>query len=255
MKNMSSILIVAVFLAGSSIFIWRSVGKTTLRKNESVLIVGTNAEYPPFSYIDNNEIVGFDIDLIHEVGRRLDKQIQLQDMPFDALLPKLQLGDIQIVAAGLTATPDRAKKVLFTKPHLQGDPFIVVTRAGTPAITSIQDLIGKEVVVNEGFTADLYMSSIPGVILKRLSASAEAFLALQSGNVDAFVAARSSVKPYFDKYGEASFNIFTSDSGSDNASLAISKKHAELVPLVQQALDAIEQDGTLDMLKQKWNLV
>ena len=131
-------------------------------KSSDILLVGTNAEFAPYSFIDNGNIVGFDIDIAHEVAKRLGKTITFKDMPFESLLPELQLGRIEIIAAGITPTQERAQKVLFTKPYVEGDKLVVLTRRNTPLITSIDDLNGKKVVVNDGFTADLYMSAIAG---------------------------------------------------------------------------------------------
>lgn len=253
MKKVLPVLTVAALLLVTVFVLWRSTDKNSVLKDDSVLIVGTNAEYEPFSFIENNEIVGFDIDVITEVANRLGKKIEFKDMPFDALLPKIQFGDIQIIAAGLTATPEKAKKILFTKPYLTGDPLVVISLAKNPVVTSLKDLDGKEVVVNEGYTADLYMSTIPGPLIKRLATPAEGFLALTSGGVYAFVAAQSSVKPYFEKYGTQKFNIFVFDGAQDNYSFAISKHYPDLLVLVQKALDAMEQDGTIAFFKQKWN--
>ncbi len=253
MKKVLPVLVVAVLLLVTAHVLWRSADKNSAIQDNTTLVVGTNAEYEPFSFVDNDAIVGFDIDVIKEVAQRLGKKIELKDMPFDALLPKLQFGDIQIIAAGITATPEKAKKVLFSKPHLTGDPLVIISLARNPAITSLKDLDGKEVVVNEGYTADLYMSTITGPVIKRLAAPAEALLALTSGNAYAFVAAQSTVKPYFDKYGTQKFNIFPIDGAQDNYSFVISKHYPELLPLVQQALDAMEQDGTLEKIKRKWN--
>lgn len=253
-KKVLPILIVLTLLMASSFFIWLSVRKADAPKEDTSLIVGTNAEYYPFSFIDNDAIAGFDIDIIKEVARRLGKDIEFKDMPFDALLPKIQFGAIQVIAAGITATPEKAKKVLFTKPHLTGDPLIVISLAKNPAITGLTDLDEKEVVVNEGYTADLYMSTISGPKIKRLATPAEAFLALNSGNAYAFVAAKSSVQPYFDKYGVKEFNIFTLDGVQDNYSFAISKKYPDLLSSIQKELDEMEQDGTIAALAQKWKL-
>src|SRR5580704_2849514 len=90
-------------------------------QSSNILLVGTNAEFAPYSFIDNGQIVGFDIDVAQEVAQRLGKTITFKDMPFESLLPELQLGRIEIIAAGITPTQERAQKVLFTKPYVEGD--------------------------------------------------------------------------------------------------------------------------------------
>jgi len=219
------------------------------------IIVGTNTEYPPFSFKDHDgAIVGFDIDIIKEVGKRLGRTIILQDMSFTILLPKLQSGSLQIVAAGASPSEERASQVFFTKPYLMNDPLVIITRADHKPLTSIADLTGQEVIVNDGFTADLYLSEFKGPIIKRLPAVADAFLTLISQRADAFVSARTSIEPFFEHADRSKFRITEIPAITDSYVLLISRKFPELLTDVQQALDAMEQDGTIATIKQKWNL-
>jgi ABC-type amino acid transport substrate-binding protein len=248
-----STLLLCLTLVLSGFLLWR----VSYRRNaapDDVLIVGTNAEYPPFSFMVDNEIAGFDIDVAKEIAKRLSKQIQLKNMPFDALLPKLQLGDIHVIAAGMTATPERAQRVSFTQPYLVDDPLLIITLAQQKPIMNIHDLMGKTVAVNEGYTSDLYLSKYPEINLKRLSAPAEAFLALRSGRVDAFVAAKSSIKPFFDRYGTQEFTQSPIAGVHDNYALAISMHYPELLKAIQIALETMEKDGTLAALRTKWSV-
>ena len=127
------------------------------------MIVGTNAEFPPFSYIENKAIVGFDIDVAKEVAQRLGKTIQIKDMPFDALIPDIALGHVDFVAAGMSYTEERAKRASFTKSYFE-DPLMIFSKRPL----SFDKLKGKKVVVVQGFTADLLMSSQKNIDLIRL---------------------------------------------------------------------------------------
>lgn len=227
--------------------------KSGLTKLGDTIVIGTNAEYPPFSFLRDGKIVGFDIDVAQEVVKRLGKKAELLDMPFDMLLPYLQLGNVHIIAAGISPKPSRAKHVLFSKPYLENDPLLVITSANTPKITSVDDLAGKVVVVNDGYTADSYISERKDVTVQRLSTPAEAFLALSSGRAYAYVAATSSVQRFFATHAQK-YNTFTLVDTSDAYTLVISPVHPELLPLVQEALDAMTADGTLDALKKTWGL-
>ena len=124
------------------------------------LIIGTNAEFAPFCFMKDNKIVGFDIDLALEVSKRLDKDPQIRNMDFDMLVPEIQIGGVHILAAGMTATPERSKQVLFTDPYIKGVPLMVISLKNRPLNKSgLDGLFGKRVVVNDGFTADLYLSN------------------------------------------------------------------------------------------------
>lgn len=248
------IILIALTIGG--LISWVSWRKTHYRVqiDQNTIIVGTNAEYPPFTFRENGEIVGFDIDIAKEVMARLGKKMELKDMSFSMLLPKLQLGTLHMVAAGISPSPEREGQVFFTKPYLRNDPLVIITRADQPTLTSITDLTGKQVVVNDGFTADLYLSEFKGPIIKRLPTVSDAFLALSSKRIDAFVSARTAVEPFFKQADRTKFNIAVLPEKSDSYALMISRKQPELLIQVQHALDAMEQDNTITTIKQKWGL-
>ena len=219
----------------------------------SPLIVGTNAEFPPFTFREGREIVGFDIDVAKEIAKRLGKEIKFKDMPFDALIPDIVMGHVDFVAAGMSYTEERAKRVLFTKPYLAEDPFVILTLA-SKGVANVNELSGKTVVVNEGFTADLYLSEKPGIKLVRLPATADAFLALTSGRSDAFVTAKSTVDVFMKTQDPAKFHVTAIAGTGETCALVVSKKTPQMLADIQNALDAMESDGTMAQLKSKWNL-
>lgn len=235
--------------------IWSIMPRLDSREcqNTNILTVGVSADFPPFTYVEQDQIVGFEIDLVFEIGRRLGKQIELKNMPFATLLPSLQIGQLQIIAAGLTATKERAEHVLFTKPYVQDNPLVIVSLASNP-IDQLQDLANQEVIVNQGYTADLYLSKIDGILLKRLKTPAEAFLALKSGRAVAFVTAQDTVKPFFDQNLAQNFKTALIPGTSESASLAFALHDTGLLDEIQNILDQMQQDGTLKVLKNKWQI-
>lgn len=246
---LTSSLIIGL-LTGITLFI---TTHHTSSHDENVLLVGTSADFPPFTYIENNEIVGFDIDLIEEIGKRLDKKIEIKNMPFITLLPNLQLGTLQVVAAGLTATPERAHQVLFTEPYLEDNHLVIISLKENSAKT-VEDLHNNLVIVNEGYTADIYLSQTTGPIIIRLKTPAEAFLALKSGRAFAYVTAENTVKPFFDQHGSHDFYVTPITHTQENTSLAIAPQYPELLTQIQHALNEMKKDGFIEMLKTKWGL-
>ncbi len=230
--------------------------KPVSRTTTDTLLVGTNAEFPPFSFMENNTIVGFDIDIIKQIAKRLGKKIIIKDMPFDALIPEIQLGHIQIIAAGISPTVQRERRVFFTEPHLTDNPLVIITLASKPPIKGVADLTGKEVVVNEGYVSDLYMSDIDGPIIIRLSSASvgDGILALKSGRAYAFVSAQTAMKPFFKKYGVKEFQIVSIPETDESDALAVSKKYPALFEQIQTMVGDMKQDGTLQAIKQKWGL-
>lgn len=260
-KNIVIFLATAILVYFAIFFSKKENGECSLcvQKGTEALIVGTNAQFPPYEFLENGEIVGFDIDLIKEVAHRMGKEIRLKDFDFDMLLLEAEVGNIQVIAAALTPTPEREQKILFTQNYLEGDELIVVTRADNNSMsinrpTELADLKGKEVVVNEGFTADRYVSADPDIMIKRLGTVSDALLALSLGRADAFVTAKSAVAPFFAQHDAALF-VTAALPVLEQYAFGVSKRHAHLLEPIKKSLEEIVRDGTLEKIKSKWHIL
>lgn len=235
-------------------FVRKPVDATPL--SLETILVGTNSEYPPFSFIKDNQLTGFDIDVVTEVVRRLGKKIAFKDMTFTTLIPELQRGRIHLIAAGMTPTPERAKRIAFTTPHLTGDTLVIVTKVHNK-VGGLEDLRGKEVVVNEGYAADDFITKWGGAVrISRLNSPADAFLALKSGREFAYVDARDAVLPFFQQYGYDQYTMVPIP-GSEHitaTSLGVSPRYPEFQDAVQNELTHMLHDGTIEQLKKKWGI-
>lgn len=256
--NIRLLIILTIFIAISFGGFWLIRTPNITRSPETIdtLIVGTNAEFPPFSHIENDTIVGFDIDVIQELAKRLDKKITFRDMSFEALIPELQLGNIHVIAAGMTPTEERAKRVFFSTPHLTGDSLMAIQKKDAEPITTPQQLHGKRVAVNQGYTADQYVTSldIPTIDIVRLSSSmiSTGLLALNSNQADVFIAAKNSLLPLVKQ--RENYTLSPIENTAESSAIAISKKYPNLFTTIQTTIDAMIKDGTIDSLKKKWNL-
>lgn len=229
--------------------------QSALLEDEKVLVVGTESNFPPFSFKENNELTGFDIELIEEVAKRLDKKIEFKDMSFEALIPQVQVGSLHVIAAGMTPTKNREQVVHFTQPYIYGDPLYIVSLSDRPDVGSLEALKQhKKVVVNQGYTADIFMSCIEGPELIRLETPAEAFLALQNNRADAFVTARNTLAPFFKKHDKALYTMVPIDETEERTALIVSKKCPKLLDQIEEVLDTMKQDGSMQKLKQKWGI-
>lgn len=253
MKQIYALLGVVV-VGASCLVMWNYWSGSKKTDSSNLLIVGTSSDFQPFSFKKDDAIVGFDIDVMHEIAKRLGKEMELQDMPFETLLSALQLGTVHTVAAGLSITPERAERVLFTNPHYSGDPLVMVVVPTHERYSAIEQLAGKRVLVNDGYVADTYMSAFQGPILMRLKTVADALMALKAGHADVFVTAYSTIKPYFDQYGDKEFVYSIIPTTSEQYAFAFPKKYIALRDQVQSTLDDMSRDGTLETLKEKWGL-
>ncbi len=223
---------------------------------ENHIIVGTNAQFPPYEFWKNSELVGFDVDLMNEIGFRLDKKIVFKDVAFDSLLLEIQAGSVEVIASAMNPTFERSKKVNFTQTYLESDPLVIITLAENP-LEKIDDLFGKNVTVNDGYTSEIYMKSksdLYGIYLNRLPTPAEALLDLMHKKSFAFVSSFNSIKPFLDQYGIGNFSLLVLEQ-KETYALAVSRCHPSLFESLQKVLDEMKHDGSLEKLKIKWQLL
>lgn len=108
-------------------------GNVVIPKNEATegtqsLKLGTNAAFPPFEYVDGKNIVGFDISMGQKIAKNAGKTLDIVDMAFDSLIPALQSGTIDFIAAGMSVTEERKKNVDFSAPYFQSEQVIIVKK-------------------------------------------------------------------------------------------------------------------------------
>jgi polar amino acid transport system substrate-binding protein len=252
-KKIISTVLIAV-IAVSVVFWVRHFSHKDNPRIPTTLQVVTTADYPPMSFKQDGKIIGFDIDVVTEIARRLGKQIEIKDVLFEALIPYAKAERAQIIAAGLAPTPDRQKEVDFTPPYLTSDQLAIITLSSKSAPAGTKDLEGKRVVVNTGYNADAYLTKLSGIAIIRIPTLADAVNFIKIGEADAFVTARHTVGQILAQYGKENFNVtFIPDAAEDTA-LGISKAYPHLQKMVSETLLQMITDGTIEQLKQKWHV-
>ena len=94
----------------------------------SVVKLGTNAAFPPFEYVEGKNIVGFDITMGQRIAKDAGMKLEVVDMAFDSLIPALQSGTIDFIAAGMSVNEDRKKNVDFSETYFESEQVIIVRK-------------------------------------------------------------------------------------------------------------------------------
>ncbi|WP_297286205.1 transporter substrate-binding domain-containing protein [uncultured Brachyspira sp.] len=220
------------------------------KEDSDVLYVGTNAEYPPFEYLDENgNVAGFDIDLMNEIAKIIGKKIEIKDMTFDGLIPALEANTIDIIIAGMTVNESKKKIMNFSIPYYEVRQNIIVLDNNTD-ITNLSSLNNKRVAVVLGYRADNILSTNEAVTLERYNRTADTVLALQSGKVDAAV----MDSPVAIGYVKNNEGLKIVDTYSDIQELAIGfrKKDVQLMEDVNNAMNILQTNGVYDSLLEKY---
>ena len=157
---------------------------------QQTIIVGTNAEYSPFEYLDDDgNITGFDYDLLEAIAKEENVKLVWKDMPFDSLMGSMEAGDVQVIAAGIGPTEDRKKSVDFSDVYYTGTQCII-SRKDNP-IKDFEEMSGKTVAVLEGAQSDMIASGettdygeVKDAKVKRFKNASSAVMELKNGGAD-----------------------------------------------------------------------
>ena len=203
---------------------------------------------------DNNEIVGFDIDLAKAAAEKLGCEVEFQPIDWDTKELELESGSIDCIWNGLTITDERQESMEFTKPYLKNKQIIIVKNGSD--IQSKDDLNGKKIGVQSGSSAfdaveadEIYASL--GEI-DSYDTNILAFTDLDIERLDAVVA-DEIVARYYLANNDNDFRVIENgDFGDEVYGVAAKKGNTEFVEKLQAALDAMSQDGTAAEISVKW---
>ena len=97
-------------------------------EQKAVVKLGTNANFPPFEYVEGTDIVGFDISMGQYIAKNYRAKLEVVDMAFDSLIPALSSGAIDFIAAGMSVTEERKKNVDFSDPYYASEQVIIIRK-------------------------------------------------------------------------------------------------------------------------------
>ena len=218
------------------------------------LIMGTESTFPPYEFRnEQNEIVGFDVDLANAIAQKLGRELKIEDMAFDALIPALLAGKIDMIVAGMTITEERKKKVAFSDPYYETG-LVWVVRADDDRIQTADDLKGKTLSTQTGTTSDIQASKIEGVNMKRFQQFTDAFLEVAAGRADACIVNEPTAIDYVMKHPELKIGGKLQFEGTDRQfnGIAVRLEDTQLLADINKALQALKDSGEYDKMVEKW---
>lgn len=237
-----------IFLMFAMIFMFAACGGNK-EAAQKIYVVGTNAEYPPFEYVENGEIAGFDAEIIKEAAKRMGIEYKWLNTNFDGLIPALQTKKVDIVIAGMSVTPEREKAVNFSVPYLTSN-VAIVTNSKNP-IKDMNDLSGKSYGVELGTTKEASARKIDGAEVVPFSSTTGALVALKSGKIDGMVLDESVSSKYIEKNPEL---VLVGVMEGEPKAAAFNKDDKELMENFSKVLEEMITDGTVAELREKYKI-
>ena len=215
---------------------------------DKIIYVGIDAAFPPFGYLDNGNIAGFDYDIMSEIAKLTDMKVEFNQMQFAGLLPALQTKKIDVIIAGMTVTEERKQFVNFSETYYVSSQVILVHRDNND-ITNFDNLEGKNVGTVIGTTGDVVMTENEKVNTKKFDTGAQAVLSLKEKKIDAIVFDKEPCKN-FAKYNEE-IKLIDSDSVQEDYAIAVRKEDTSLLENINRGISIIMTNGTYENLIEK----
>ncbi|MBR2452778.1 MAG: transporter substrate-binding domain-containing protein [Clostridia bacterium] len=218
--------------------------------NENTLTMATNAEFPPFEYLEGEEIVGADVDIANAIAEKLGKTLEITNIDFDAALTGAATGKYDVAIAGVTATDERRQNMGFTDDYYTASQAIIVT--ADSAIKSAADLTGKTVSCQEGTTGEQYLLD-NGYSVQSFKTGAEAISALTAGKVDAVVIDDAVARALSSK--QEGKTVVLDEALTEEAYAIVTKLgNDELIAEINGALAELKAEGKLAEIFEKYEL-
>lgn len=216
------------------------------------VVVGVNAEYPPFEFVDESgELAGFDIDMMNAIAEEAGFEIEWVNTKWDGIFVALASGEFDAVCSAASITEERLETVNFSDPYFDAGQIITI-RADETEITSADDLAGKKVGVQLGTTGDIWLTDETEADVVRYEENTLAFQALANGDVDAAVCDNAVAYEIVRANPEMGLKVLPEVYGAEQYGIAVSKDKPDVLAAINEGLAAIKKSGKYDEIFSKY---
>lgn len=216
------------------------------------LTVGANIGNVPWEFQDRSgNYVGFEIDLVKEVGRRLGREVDIVNIPFNGLFSAVQSGRIDIALSSITITEKRLGSVSFTQPYYDSAQSLTVS--STSPAGGLSDMQDKVIGVDTGSTGDMWTTANRDKYgfddIRRFEGLAPAMLDLQSGRLDGYISDIPALAYYIKD--KPYFKVIERIETGERYSMMLAKSNP-LTDEVNDVIGQLKQEGFVAKLHETW---
>lgn len=223
------------------------------------LVIGGEMNYEPFEYYDDDEnIIGYDIDIWNKIAKDLGVELEIVDVPFSGALTGMDAGQFDAVGCVVGVTAERGQSYNFCSP-VWSSTFSVVVMASDSSISTIEDLDGKKVGVQTGstpelrakeYSEELKASGGSGFDVVGYNGTTDAFMDMANGGLDACIESYEMCQTMLST--NESFKYLGDLPSVNYLSYAFRAEDTELCDYVSSEIQKFKDDGSLYELQQKW---
>ncbi len=256
----------ASLIAGAALFAFsagHASAETTLEriKRTGTVVVGTEAAFPPFEFVEDGKIVGYGKDILDVVISELGVELEQLDLPWQGILPGLLAGQFDFVATTVAINEERAQRYAYTVPIADGAPYFV-TRVGEQLATE-DDLAGKMVGTQLASSTEPIARALDERLasegegfeeLKLYTAFTDTYVAVANGEIDAAIQALPSLAVLVKERPDVFQLGGKIETGVEYTHLAwvTRPEDLDLRDFISSVIVEMRDDGRLAELQQKW---
>ncbi|MBY0380151.1 MAG: transporter substrate-binding domain-containing protein, partial [Burkholderiales bacterium] len=230
-----------------------------LAASSKTLSFATEATYPPFEVVASTGILqGFDVDIANAICNHLKVKCVFINQPFDSLIPNLNMDKFDAIIAAMNITADRAKSVDFTNAYYKNTASFVAKNK-TNFTLNKAGLKGKVIGVQQGTTFLQYLKKTYGdsVTVETYASAQSAFIDMASGRIDAVLGDSPIMQQWLNEHGKGQFHfvgkpVYDATYFGAGYGIAVKKGNTATLKEINQGLSAIEKDGTLAKIQNKY---
>ncbi|PKM74305.1 MAG: ABC transporter substrate-binding protein [Firmicutes bacterium HGW-Firmicutes-16] len=223
---------------------------------DGVLIMATNASFPPYEYYEGDKVVGIDAEIAAAIAEKLGLELKIEDMEFDSIITAVNGGKADIGMAGMTVTPERQEEINFTTSYATGVQVVIVPEDSN--IKSVDDLLADGashiIGVQRNTTGDIYTTGDiedKGLgTIDRYGKGTEAVMALKTGKVDCVVIDNEPAKAFVAE--NPGLKILDTKYIEEQYAAAVAKDNTALLDAINKALQELIEDGTVKSIIDKY---
>ncbi len=258
-KILSAVLVLALGMTA----LWACGGSEEPEAEEkNVLIMATNAAFPPYEYKEGNDFAGIDVDIAKLIAEKLGMELQIEDVEFGSIIGGVQSGKFDMGMAGMTVTEERLQSVNFSTTYATGIQSVIVPADSEYA--SFEDFYtgfdadgnptgvkeGIKIGVQQDTTGDIYSSSsaeewgFGDENVVRYKTGAEAVQALSTGKVTAVIIDNEPAKSFVST--TEGLKILDGEYTNEDYAICVAKDNTELLDKINTALAELEAEGKIE---------
>ena len=235
------LLIAAVLFAGG-------------QKDENTYVFASDVAWAPMEFVDaNGDVVGFDIDLMAALAKEAGFEYEIRNTAWDGIFAGLANGAYDGIISSVTITDDRKAAMDFTDPYINAGQVLIVQKS-TSGVTTLEDMVGMKVGVQNGTTGDFAVEAVAGVERRAYDEIGFAVEDLMNGNVDGVVCDSPVAADYVlqNENYKNTLKIVGEPFTEEYYGIAVQKGDTELLNKLNAALKKVIESGKRDELIDKW---